>query len=131
MSIASLLIQTCTLQQRTEGAGSAAGYGHGTTTWAVAATGVACRLDAQVARGSGGEVVNRQNEGAPVLYYTLFLAWRSELAAYGASAEYRVTTVKRADGTTVDAGPFDIQHVTGAGGSLGQLLGLSLLRAAV
>jgi hypothetical protein len=126
------LIHTCTLQKRTEGAGSAAGYGHGTTTWAAATTGVACRLDAQPARGGyGGEEVNRQNEGAPVLYYTLFLAWRSELATYGASAEYRVTTVKRADGTTIDAGPFDIQHVTDAGGSLGRLLELSLLRAAV
>lgn len=128
---AELLIHTCTLQKRTKGTGGAAGYGHGATTWATHAAGVVCRLDMrQTQEIVSAERVNPQNEGAPVLFYTLYLDWRSDLATTGASAEYRIANVLRADGTTVDAGPFDIKHVADPGG-LGHHLELALLRAPV
>lgn len=123
------MIHTCTIQKRSEGAASAANYGHGTVTWDDDyALGVACLLN--VRRAGEGELVTQKAEGAPISYHTLFMEWRSDLTADGAAQTYRITTIKRADDTTFDAGPFNIQAVRDPAGQ-GHHLELALVRPPV
>jgi len=127
----SLLIHTCTIQKNTPGAGSSSDYGHGTDSWADYATGVKCRLMPRPgASGWSAEQVARSTEGADMSYHTLFLEYRSDLMADGAEGTYRITNIQDANGTVIDAGPFDIKLVRNAGGQ-GHHLELALIRQPV
>jgi hypothetical protein len=133
MSFAGRLLHTCTIQSRSLAAASAAGFGHGSATWSDYATGVACRLAplSGIAAARQAELVSVQTAGAPVSYWTLYLAWRSDLLADGAAATYRISNVRRAvDGSLVDAGPFDIEMARDAAGQ-GHHLEVALTRAPV
>lgn len=125
----SFMIHRCTVQR---GAATAGDYGHSPytyTTPAATTTSVPCRLMIMTARermamGAAGTVISD---------YALHVP-RASLPAtmlvLGAETSHRVTSVTDRAGTSVDAGPFEVDRILpSAGGDQGHVI-LHLRRVA-
>lgn len=126
----SLMVHTCSVVQ----AGTkTAGYGHtGAMDWAnptATTASIPCRLRRLTAR----ERVEIGMSGTVVADHILDVAAASapaSLSAAGAETKHRVTNVAwRANGASIDAGPFDVLKVVDAAGA-GHHLMLELRRVA-
>lgn len=120
----SFLIHLCTIQR---GATATGDYGHspyGYTTPAAVTTGVPCRLMLMTAR----ERMEMGAAGSVISDYALHVARRdapATLLVLGAETKHRVVGVTDRAGTSVDAGPFEIDQIlpsAGAGAEEGHLV---------
>jgi hypothetical protein len=115
-----LWTHTCTVQVKSTGAGSSAGYGHGTDSWADYATGVRCRLMNRAgSTGWQAEIVRADVAAAQISWNVLHMAYQSYLVPDlddPPEAKYRITNIRDRAGNLVDAGPFNIRNVFNAAG---------------
>lgn len=110
-----LLEHSCSVVRAAE---STNDYGQPTQSWTSGATttsGIACRL-AEISVQAKAELASLAVQASHVLW----LAWSSapaSLLANTAERTHRITNVlRRADSSSLDAGPFDIKHVANVGG---------------
>lgn len=96
------------------------------TSGATTTTGIACRLS-EVSMQTRAELASQAVQAD----HELWMAWAdapSSLQAAAAERTHRITGVlRRDDGSSVDAGPFDVKHIANVGGA-DEVLKLYLLR---
>ena len=110
-----LLIHYCSVVKAAESTGN---YGHPSQSWTTGATttsGLACRLQELSAQGRA-ELASASVQASHVLWLD-YAAAPSSLRGATAERMHRVTNVlRRADSSSVHAGPFDVKHVANVGG---------------
>ena len=117
-AIAALLTNTATLLQ----AGSTTDYGNPAPSWTSGTTstaGIAGRL-MPIGGQLAVELAAEQPSGAVIADYVWYMAYGdapAALLAFGVTDMFRLTTVCDANGTSLDAGPFDVKAIDDQAGA--------------
>lgn len=110
-----LLIHSCSVVKAAESTGN---YGHPLPNWTTGITttsGLSCRLQELSAQGRA-ELASASVQASHVLWMD-YASAPSSLRASTAERTHRITNVlRRADSSSVHAGPFDVKHVANVGG---------------
>ena len=106
---AARLIHTCTINQYTEG--TADSHGQKAITYPALATGVACLYMPEAHRLIPGQEIKDRRQDVLLSDWIVFMAYRTDV-----TEKDRITDIKNAAGTVLEAGPLNIRLIKNAGG---------------